>query len=138
MVERDKARRLLEILLDGLSDLRRYRDTVPREKMLAERDVQHMVMHALYVTIQSAVDLALHVGSDAELPVAATYRDAFTRLGEAGILDQSDALALADWAAFRNVLAHFYPVVDYARAYDGLRELAPLERFADRVAELLA
>lgn len=63
-----------------------------------------MVLRALYVATQAAVDLAMHLGADA------------------GFLERDLAERLAAWAGFRNVLAHFYVSVDYERAYDALSE----------------
>jgi uncharacterized protein YutE (UPF0331/DUF86 family) len=137
MVDRDKADRLLGELTACLSDLRRYRGQVTRQELNTVRDTQHMVLRALYVAAQAAVDLAMHLGADAGLPAAATYQDAFRRLADAGLLDRARAERLAAWAGFRNVLAHSYASVSYDRAYDALAELGDLERFAEMVAARL-
>jgi len=65
------------------------------------RDIQHMVLHALYVAAQSAVDLAMHIRADAGLPQAGSYEDAFRRLGEAGTIekDLGERLAAVSSAA---------------------------------------
>jgi len=137
MVDADSVRRLHGVLLDALSDLRRYRESIPRERLRSDRDAQHMVLHALYVAVQAALDLAMHLGADAGLPEAGSYQDAFRRLGEAGVVERDLAARLAAWAGFRNVLAHFYPVLDYDRAYDALSEIGDLEAFAVVVARML-
>lgn len=137
MVEAEKARRLLGVLTDATADLRRYGSTVTRDQLRESRDAQHMVLRALYVAVQSAVDLAMHLGADQGLPQAATYQSAFHRLGEAGLVDAELARRLASWAGFRNVLAHFYAVVDYDRAFDALAEVGDLEAFAAIVASRL-
>ncbi len=134
MVDRDKASRLLGELTGCLADLKRYRDRVTRDELNTVRDTQHMVLRALYVATQAAVDLAMHLGADLGLPPAATYQDAFRRLADAGLLERSLAERLAAWAGFRNVLAHSYASVDHNRAYDSLSELDDLERFATVVA----
>ena len=134
MVDRDKASRLLGELTGCLADLRRYRDRVTRHEMNAVRDTQHMVLRALYVAAQAAVDLAMHLGADAGLSPAATYQDAFRRLADGGLLERGLAERLAAWAGFRNVLAHSYASVNYDRAYDALAELGDLDQFAAIVA----
>jgi uncharacterized protein YutE (UPF0331/DUF86 family) len=128
---------MLGILLDNLADLRRYRTAVTLERLNADRDVQHQVLHALYLAVQSAVDLALHIGADAALPQSGSYQDAFRRLGAAGMIDPALAERLASWAGFRNILAHFYPVLDHARVHAALSEIGELEAFAGYVASLL-
>ena len=134
MVDRDKASRLLDELTGCLSDLRRYRERVTRQELNTVRDTQHMVLRALYVAAQAAVDLAMHLGADAGLPPAATYQDAFHRLADSGLLERQLAERLAGWAGFRNVLAHSYASVSYDRAYDSLSELGDLEQLAAVVA----
>lgn len=137
MVRAESARRLLCVLLDNLSDLRRYQRDVSRERLHADRDAQHLVLHSLYLAVQACVDLAMHLGADAGLPQAQSYQHAFKRLGESGAIDKDLADRLAGWAGFRNVLAHFYPIVDYNRVYDALSELDDLEEFARIVARVL-
>ena len=138
MVEADKARRLLGVLADALADLTRYRLDVGRERLASSRDAQHMVLHALYLAVQAAVDLAMHVGADAGLAQAGTYQDAFRRLSEAKLLDEALAARLAGWAGFRKVLAHSYAVIDYDRVFDALGEIGDLERFAAFVSARLS
>lgn len=134
MVDRDKASRLLGELTGCLADLHRYRARITRHELNTVRDTQHMVLRALYVAAQAAVDLALHLGADAGLLPAATYQDAFRRLADIGLLERDRADRLAAWAGFRNVLAHSYASVDYDRAYDALDQLGDLEQFAAVVA----
>ncbi len=134
MVAREKARRVLSELLDCLSDLERYRDRLTPAELRESRDAQHMVLRALYVAAQSAVDLAMHVAADAGLPQAATYGDAFRRLAESGRIDRALAERLAGWAGFRNVLARSYAVLDLDRFFQTLSETGDLERFAAFVA----
>jgi len=135
MAEADGVQRLLNVLLDCLSDVRRYRAELTRDQLKAQRDTQHMVLHALYVAVQSAVDLAMHLGASEGLPEAATYQDAFRRLADAGLIEGGLAERLAAWAGFRNVLAHLYAAIDYDRVYDALGEIEDLERFARAVSQ---
>jgi uncharacterized protein YutE (UPF0331/DUF86 family) len=135
MVHRDKARRLLNELTACVSDLKRYRDRVTQHELQTNRDTQHMVLRALYIAAQASVDLAMHVGADAGLPQAASYQDAFRRLADVGFIESELADRLAGWAGFRNVLAHLYASVDYARAYDAMSEVGDLERFAAHVSK---
>jgi uncharacterized protein YutE (UPF0331/DUF86 family) len=137
MVDRDKATRLLGELTGCLADLKRYHARVTREELNTVRDTQHMVLRALYVAAQAAVDLAMHLGADAGLPPTATYQDAFRRLADAGVLEPGLSERLAAWAGFRNVLAHSYASVDYNRAYDSLSEIDDLERLAVLVSSRL-
>ncbi|MBI2895065.1 MAG: DUF86 domain-containing protein [Deltaproteobacteria bacterium] len=131
MVRSDVLGKRLDLLLDVLADLRRYRESVTRERLAAERDTQHMVLHAMYVAAQAVIDIALHALADADRPPGATYRDAFRELASAGLLDAGLANRLEGWAGLRNVLAHHYASVDYGLLHDALvGDLGDLEAFA--------
>lgn len=124
-------RHRLGVLLDALADLRRYRQSVTVEKLQTDRDTQHMVLHAMYVAAQAAIDVALHALADAELPAGQSYRDAFAQLRAAGLLDPDLAARLEGWAGLRNVLAHHYASVDFALVHAALAsDLGDLEAFA--------
>ena len=135
MVGRDSIKRRLALLQDALADLRRYREKYDADVLTTDRDTQHMVLHALYVAAQAAIDLALHAAADAEQPSSSTYQQAFDRLAAAGRLDQDLAKRMMGWAGLRNVLAHHYVSIDYARiAHTLAHELPDLEQFATVVA----
>lgn len=80
MVDPATVRRRLSLLQDALADLRRYRTRFDAAALRADRDAQHMVLHALYVAAQAAIDLALHAAGDSEQPVAATLANELTDL----------------------------------------------------------
>jgi len=137
MVERKRALRLLNVLLDALGDLRRYGSQVKIEDLREQRDAQNMVLHALYLAIQSAIDLSFHIIADEGLPRPTSYQQAFLELGDAGLLDAGLARRLAGWAGLRNVVAHSYPVIDLDRVHRAIREeLGDLEEFARQTERL--
>ncbi len=138
MVERETVLRRLGLLQDSLADLRRYRQRFDVEALIKDRDTQHMVSHALYVAAQAAIDLALHAAADAEQPSAVTYQQAFEHLADAGRIERGLANRLMGWAGLRNVLAHHYATIDYARIASTLaNELPDLEEFAAAAASWL-
>lgn len=131
MVEPETIRRRLALLQDALGDLRRYRARYDAKALVADRDAQHMVLHALYIAAQAAIDIALHAAADEEQPTSTTYQQAFERLAAAGRLDRALAGRLMGWAGLRNVLAHHYATIDYTRIAATLaNELGDLEQFA--------
>lgn len=134
MVDEETLQRRLDVLLDALADLRRYRDRFTAVALTNDRDAQHMVQHALYVAAQAAIDIALHASAAKEQPSAGTYQQAFDRLAAADLLDAALAERMRGWAGLRNVLAHQYGTIDHARIAATLaNELGDLEEFA-RVA----
>src|SRR5688572_8346341 len=52
MSRQEILRQRLDQLLDALADLRRYAATVDRVQLSTQRDVQHMVLHAIYVAVR--------------------------------------------------------------------------------------
>jgi len=125
MVRKERRRALRE----ALDDLERYRIAYDRATFRASRDAQRLVSHALYVAVQSCLDEAQEACRTRKLDAGDRYRECFVTLGKAGALDPSLAGRLSDWASFRNVLAHFYPVLDIERVYDALSELEDLAAF---------
>lgn len=125
MSPRPERRRALR---EALEDLERYAGRWTEAEFLVSRDAQRMVLQALYVAAQASLDEALEacqaVGAAAE-----SYRDSFIGLARAGAIDAELAARLADWASFRNVLAHFYPVIDMRRVYAALSDLDDLRAF---------
>lgn len=115
----------------ALADLRRYRRTIPLDRFLADTDEQRKVLHAFLVAIQSCVDEALAACRRLALDLDDTYRGAFQALGEATAIPSEWIAPLMDWASFRNVLAHFYPVVDARKAFEAMDEIDVLEAFLD-------
>ena len=131
MVRADVVRQRLDVLLDALADLRRYRDTVSRSRMHDDRDTQHMVLHAMYVAVQAAIDLALHALADSERRLGSTYREAFRQLADAELISLALANRLEGWAGLRNVLAHHYASIDYDLIHAALvGDLGDLEQLA--------
>jgi uncharacterized protein YutE (UPF0331/DUF86 family) len=62
---------------------------------------------------------------------AGDYREVFTVLREAGIIEPSLTCWLEEMAGFRNRLVHAYLDIDPGRVYDIARtELHDIERFA--------
>ena len=67
------------------------------------------------------------------LGVPETYRAAFVRVAQDGVLTPAQATTLSGWAGLRNVLAHLYTSIDLDRLHAAvledkttLRELAAI------------
>ncbi|MBZ0151312.1 MAG: DUF86 domain-containing protein [Planctomycetes bacterium] len=111
--------------------MRRYRSRFDAKSLQADRDAQHMVLHALYIAAQAAIDIALHAAADDEQVTTTTYQQAFERLAVAGRLEAALAQRMKGWAGLRNILAHQYATIDFVRIAATLHgELAELEQFA--------
>ncbi len=114
----------------AIAAIRRYRSTLTRERLLIDEDAERMVLHAVLIAIQASVDEALAACRRRQL-TAETYRAAFEELGRAGAIPADWVPDLMGWASLRNLVAHFYPVIDIGRVFDALTEVEVLERFLD-------
>lgn len=136
MADPERYLALLEGLRQALATLVRYRDTIPREKMLTDPDTQNMVLFALYRALQEAIDLGQHYIAENDLPVAVAYRKVFAVLADASVIDSALAAKLDGWGGLLNVIAHHYGSIDITLVADALYgELADLEAFATAMAK---
>jgi uncharacterized protein YutE (UPF0331/DUF86 family) len=97
----------------------RIRSVLPRapDDFLKDRTTREVVTLNLFVAIQACLDLAAHWLADAGLAVPATYGEVFAALAAHGVIPHALTDRLAAAAAFRNLVAHQYGVLDWARVH---------------------
>ena len=127
----------LRELSASLEDWRRYQD-ISIEELQLDRDKRNMVLHAMLISTQSAIDIATYIIAEKGLRKPSTYRETFEILEEQRILPEDLANDLSDLAGFRNVLVHIYWGLDMNVIYGILRnDLRVLVTFKKIVKELL-
>ena len=127
----------LRELSASLEDWRRYQD-ISIEELQMDRDKRNMVLHAMLISTQSAIDIATYIIAEKGLRKPSTYRETFEILEEQRILPEDLANDLSDLAGFRNVLVHIYWGLDMNVIYGILRnDLRVLVTFKKIVKELL-
>jgi uncharacterized protein YutE (UPF0331/DUF86 family) len=119
-----KIGRLREII-GLLSTLR----TDCRERLKSDPVYRGALLHYLYVLADGSVSLAEMTISARGLRPPQTYREAITRLGEAGILNPAFALDFSRIAGFRNFVAHDYENLDGEIVCAVLDRLEEVEEF---------
>jgi uncharacterized protein YutE (UPF0331/DUF86 family) len=87
------------------------------EAFIADRTAREVTTLNLFVAIQACLDLAAHWLADAGWEMPGTYADVFTALARHGVVPSDLATRLAAAAAFRNLVAHQYGVLDWRRVY---------------------
>jgi uncharacterized protein YutE (UPF0331/DUF86 family) len=122
---------LLERLLARLDD---YAVDVTREQLESDLDTWLKVSRALELVAQCCVDLAMELVARRGLGVPETYRDAFVRLAQDGLLSAEQSTVLQGWAGLRNVLAHLYTSIDVDRLYAAMIENRRALRDFGRIA----
>ena len=101
----------------ALQDWKRYKNKISLEDLREDRDKRNMVLHAMFVAIQSAIDTGTHLVAEYRLRKPASYRETFEILRDHGLIEEPLAADLSDLAGFRNVLAHIYWRLDLDRVH---------------------
>lgn len=97
----------------------RIRAVLPtdRDAFVADRTAREVTVLNLFVAFQDCLSLATHWLADQGLDVPATYAEVFRRLGERGAVPTELAGRLAAASGFRNLIAHQYGALDWARVH---------------------
>jgi len=127
----------LRELSESLKDWKRYQ-SISLEELRTDRDKRNMVLHALLISIQSAIDIANHIIAEKGSRKPSTYRESFEILYEEGLIPKALSEKLSDLAGFRNVLVHIYWRLDIDAVYGVLQnDFAALKEFERIVKKLL-
>jgi len=127
----------LRELDEALKDWERYQD-VSLEDLRSDRDKRNMVLHALLVSIQSAIDVANHLIVQKGLEKPSTYRESFEILSQGGMIPASLGREMSELAGFRNVLVHIYWKLNLEEVQGVLQnDLDTVKEFRETVARLL-
>jgi uncharacterized protein YutE (UPF0331/DUF86 family) len=122
---------------ESLKDWERYQ-RYSLEDLKKDRDKRNMVLHAMLISIQAAIDISSHLISRNQLKRPATYRETFELLGQAGMITEDLAVELSDLAGLRNVLVHIYGQLNLDEIYSILQnDLVTMRSFRDEIKELL-
>lgn len=126
----------LRELRAALDDWERYR-IITLEDLKTNRDTMNMVLHAMLVSIQSAIDISNHLIAGKRLRKPATYRETFEILHEAGLISLQLSESMSDLAGFRNVLVHIYWKLDMDEIYGILQnDMETLKEFEKTIIEM--
>ena len=121
---------------ESLKDWERYQ-RYSLEDLQKDRDKRNMVLHAMLISIQAAIDISSHLISKNQLKRPTTYRETFELLGQAGMISEELAGELSDLAGLRNVLVHIYGELDLDEIHSVLQnDLKILRSFRDEIKEL--
>ncbi len=127
----------LRLLGEMLDLLDRYAASVSRDDLEQDTEAWLKVKGAMELAVQCSIDLALALLSQRALGVPETYREAFTLLTRAGLIEPDLATQMGDWAGLRNILVHIYTSLDLDRLHEALRKTEPLKQFRAIAARLL-
>ena len=101
--------RKLSRMLKYMDDLLPYKEA-SYDAFLSDH---YKVERLIELLVMTASDIAFHLLSLQKEPPPVSYRAAFIRLGELGIIDSETSRNLALGAGLRNILVHDYEEIDY-------------------------
>ena len=113
-----------------LNDLFPHREISFEEFMKRHYEIERL----LELLVMTASDIVFHLISARGEPVPASYRAAFLRAGETGIISRELSNSLALSAGLRNILAHEYEEIDYRLLHKSIP--AAIRDFTTLVKEL--
>lgn len=82
--------------------------------LMADLDVQDVLVLNLSRAVQLCVDIGAHVLSDSAQPAPISMGDTFARLADASLIDTELAGHLRKAVGFRNIAVHNYDAIDWA------------------------
>lgn len=115
----------------------RVRELLPAtpEAFEADRTAAEALIFNLFLALQEASDLAMHVVAERGLGVPGSTREAFELLATHALVEPELGRKLAAAVGLRNRIAHEYGTLDPIRVFQAARDDLPdLEAFAARIA----
>ena len=116
-LDRERILAYLTELIGALDDWDRYRTRVTQEQIVGDRDTRNMVLHAMLVAIQAAIDIAQHLLAASRWERPGSYRETFELLAAHGVITGEMGEELSRLAGFRNTLVHVYWKLDLGMLY---------------------
>lgn len=103
--------------------------------LTADRTAREVIVFNLFVALQECVALAAHWLADEGSVVPQTQAETFRHLAELSVIPPELAKRMAAAAGLRNLIAHRYGALDWARIYELASErLGDLLEFCDALA----
>ena len=138
MVDKDLARIRLTYIDTNVGILE-GKHAIPREDFLEDTDQQYVVLHAMQLAIQAAIDLTAHIVTDEGWGVPVRSGQAFAILADNKVLAPDLSARLRAMSSFRDLIVHEYGALDLNVVYRLLHESLPdLRLFAAAIETLLS
>jgi uncharacterized protein YutE (UPF0331/DUF86 family) len=99
-----------------LNDLTVYKD-IPFDKFMEKH---YEIERLLELLVMTASDIVFHLISSKGEPIPSSYKAAFLRAGEMGIISEKLSRSLALSAGLRNILVHEYEEIDYTLVHGSI------------------
>lgn len=121
----------LDFLNDHLSKIEAMK--FDEQEFAANADIHDLVVFRLQQAVETAIDIAVHIISQLDIPRKETAKDAFLTLGEVNIIDPELAQRMGQAADFRNRAVHGYNDFDFHLLFRDYKDnLADLRSFGSQ------
>lgn len=128
-----------EVLSKKLASMSQYLDDLlPYKDVTFETfmDRHYEIERILELLIMTASDIIFYLLSIRGEPAPVSYRTAFLRAGEIGIISEKLSKGLALGAGLRNILAHEYEEIDYNTLYKSIpTAIKDLSAFIEEISK---
>jgi uncharacterized protein YutE (UPF0331/DUF86 family) len=106
----------LTLMTTYLNDLMPYKDITFENFMERHYEIERL----LELLVMTASDTVFHLISSKGEPVPTSYKAAFLRAGEIGIISEDLSRRLALSAGLRNILVHEYEEINYSLVHKSI------------------
>jgi uncharacterized protein YutE (UPF0331/DUF86 family) len=106
----------LILMTTYLNDLMPYKDITFENFMEKHYEIERLI-ELLVMTVS---DIVFHLISAKSEPAPTSYKAAFLRAGEMGIISEDLSRSLALSAGLRNILVHEYEEIDYSLVHKSI------------------
>ena len=137
MVSRNILDKAIETVSSNILELEKAAD-IDWDKYSSDVRARRFVERTLHVMIEACLDIAHHIISEKGFREPSTYRDSFTVLSENGILPPEDLPTFEKIAMFRNLIVHYYEMIDDAVVFGVFKKnLGDFSKFIRYILEYL-
>ena len=135
-IDRNLIAKKLDFLSEQLTKVERME--FDETELTENADVHDLVTFRLQQAVETAIDIAVHIISQLDIPRKETARDAFLLLGQEGIIDKELSGKMGKAADFRNRVVHGYNDFDWRILFKDYRDdLADLRNFGAQILSFM-
>ena len=119
-VNKEVVRRLISEAREALEEVREI-STMDLNEFVRSRRARFSLRYSVVLSLESLTDLAVAILEKDFDVMAESYREAFLKLAEKGIVNAELAESMARLAGLRNMIVHRYWTIDDTRIYHSAR-----------------
>lgn len=108
------------------------------QSFINEEDIHDLVTFRLQQAVETAIDIAVHIIAESDLPRKETAKDAFLLLSQQEIIEKKMSLSMGKAADFRNRVVHGYNNFDYSFLFRDYKDnIRDLREFVKQILKFL-